>query len=119
MSQTVNYNLLNIDHHQQHINRLIDSALSAADPAAAVSDHLSLAGSDLMIGETTFDTSRGNIFVVAVGKASLPMIAAAANKLGVALHKGIAITKSNNQEQLSNMLAGLDLPPNGFDNRSI
>jgi len=91
---------------------MIDRVLEAADPAALTRKYISRTGSDLRIASISHDTTQGRVYVVAVGKASIPMMAAAANQLGPSLHNGIVITKSRDQKHLEKILADSELPAN-------
>jgi len=89
---------------------MIDSVLAATDPAVITREYIALTGSELRIACSTFDTFQGRVYVIAVGKASIPMMTAAAEQLGNTLHKGILITKSRDHEHLELMLVGSFIP---------
>ncbi len=89
---------------------MIDRVLEAADPATLTSKYISRTGSELKIASISHDTTQGRVYVVAVGKASIPMMAAAAHQLGPTLHNGIVITKSRDQTHLDKLVADRDLP---------
>lgn len=80
--------------YQKHVNDLVTTALTAANPKTAVSCHLICQDKTLIINHTeTFDLRQGRIFLVSVGKAALPMLDAAAAIIGQSLCAGIAVTK--------------------------
>lgn len=74
-----------------HLERLVEAALAAADPVAAVSARLRWQGETLLVGEQPYQPRR--IFLVGVGKAVERMAAAALPILGDHLHQGILIYK--------------------------
>ncbi|MCA9874513.1 MAG: DUF4147 domain-containing protein [Anaerolineales bacterium] len=81
--------------YPEHVLKLYQAALAAADPATAVSAQLQITGSDLLIGgQQHYDLRQGNIFLVAVGKAAVPMAQAASQALGATPHTGIVISKT-------------------------
>ena len=90
--------------------RILAAAIAAVEPAAAVQRYLKRDGNRLILthptlGERAYNLSTyRHIYLVAVGKASLPMIEAVAALLGSALTQGIAITKQGN--------TALTAPPN-------
>ena len=76
-----------------------DTALKAVDPFAAVLRHLHLEGGLLHVGTTTLPItvaaakSARRVFVLAVGKAAVPMTAAACQVLGDIPVEGVVVTK--------------------------
>jgi hydroxypyruvate reductase len=80
--------------YRKHLDALVQAALSAADPATAVSRHLHRQNKTLIINnQEQFELTHGRLFLVSVGKAALPMLDAAAAIVGDALTAGIAVTK--------------------------
>ncbi len=74
--------------------RVIEAALAAVDPAAAVKKHLRLAGDTLHIGDQAYDLShRRRIYVTGGGKASASMARAVEEVLGDRITAGIVNTK--------------------------
>ena len=76
-----------------HVEQLIQAALAAAEPATAVRQHLHRAGRLLTIDDYTYNLDEGQIFLVSVGKAAVPMGIAAAKILGDTVASGIVVTK--------------------------
>ncbi len=77
-----------------HLMRIQSAALQAVDPAAAVRRSLSLEGSTLVAGDRSWPLDRMHrVFLIGVGKASIPMSEAAAGILGPYLTAGIVVTK--------------------------
>jgi glycerate 2-kinase len=109
VSVTVKKPLPHILNHRQHIDYMIDGVLEAIDPAVITGKHISLSGSQLTVGSSTHDTTHGRVYLIAVGKASIPMTVAAVEQLDHTLHKGILITKSRDREELAQRLAGNEL----------
>jgi len=87
-----------------------DAALTAVDPFAAVLRHLHLEGGLLRVGMATLPLtaptakSPRRVFVLAVGKAAVPMAAAACRVLGDIPVEGVIVTKYGH-------VAGYELPP--------
>lgn len=82
--------------HPSHdrILAIIESALAAADPAAAVGRHLHLDSENLQAGARTIPVRDiGRIFLAGGGKAAAPMAWAAAEILGERLTAGVLVTK--------------------------
>jgi len=83
--------------YRHHVDQIVASSIAAADPGAAVSNHLNRNGQILTIGqepnEERIDLSRRRVFMIAVGKAALPMARATARILGDNLTKGIILVK--------------------------
>ncbi len=76
------------------IRRVMQAALSAVEPGAAVHRHLQRDGDILYAdGQRWNLRSMRHVYLVAVGKASLPMAQAAVALLGDRLHAGIVITR--------------------------
>jgi len=76
-----------------------DAALKAVDPFAAVLRHLHLEGGLLRVGTATLPLTipaakcSRRVFVLAVGKAAVPMTAAACQVLGAIPVEGVVVTK--------------------------
>lgn len=79
--------------HKNHIHQMINAAIAAVDPFKSTQKKLQLAGSQLTVGRTSFDLSLGRLFVVAIGKAAVPMAKGALKHLGDLVSIGIAVTK--------------------------
>ncbi len=72
---------------------VLDAALDAADPAAAVARAMRVCGDELVVGEKRYRlSSYRRVLVIAFGKAATPM-AQALLRLGLRLDDGILITK--------------------------
>ncbi len=81
------------EQYREHLQTIIQAALAAANPATAVTDHLHKNGRVLHMGEQAYDLDQGRVFLVSVGKASVPMALAAANVLAEDLSAGLVIAK--------------------------
>lgn len=76
------------------IETLFQAALAAVNPETAVSQNLTLTNQTLHIGNQTVPlTENGRLFLISVGKASVPMAKTAVSILSHKLYKGIIITK--------------------------
>ena len=81
------------------ICRVLAASLNAVHPGTLVRWNLSRRGSLLLIGDRKVELPRdGRLIVLAVGKAALPMAAAAEEVLGQRLDQGLLLTK---QESLA------------------
>jgi len=80
--------------HREQIMAMVSAALAAADPAVAVARHLHRQNNTLYVGGETFNLANGRIFLIAVGKAAVPMCQTALKILGDELTAGIAIAKT-------------------------
>lgn len=84
--------------------RILEAALQAADPAAAVKTHLARTGDQLKIAGRTYDLiAYHRVFLVGAGKAGAPMAGSAAQILGDRLTQGVVIVKEGH-------LGNADLP---------
>ena len=99
----------------EHAAQLIDAALAAVNPAAAVKRHLRWDGRSLNIGQETYDLEQGRVLLISVGKAAVPMGLAAVETLDDLLSAAIFIAKETSRdwrEEIKN--SALDLPPATF-----
>lgn len=93
-AERFNTRSLDLSSHGARVRNILVSALTAVDPFAATTRFLRLAGRILIIGEKRYELDDvQRIWLVAAGKAALPMAAAAGNVLGEHLHRGIAVSK--------------------------
>lgn len=99
----------NFQDHPNHINQIIEAALTAVDPAASVGRTLSLEGDIIQIDSFSKDISKGRLYLIGFGKAALSMGSAATTILGRRLSEGILIAKGDDDEGLQREL---DLPAN-------
>ncbi len=76
--------------YRAHVQAMASAALAAADPAAAVTRHLHRKNHTLHIGGETFNLTNGRLFLIAVGKAAVPMAQAVLKILGDELTSGDA-----------------------------
>lgn len=92
-------NLIDTLKHQlpysnEHIAEIIGAAITAADPGVAVKRVMRRKGSVLRIGDSIYDLQEvDRVFVIAFGKAAIPMTQAACEILSDAIEAGIVITK--------------------------
>ncbi|MFQ5398372.1 MAG: glycerate kinase [Anaerolineae bacterium] len=84
-----------------HIAQIVQAAISAADPGAAVYRHLQRRDRAVTVHNFTHLLDEGHVFLVATGKAALPMAAAAAEILGSDLAEGVVITKKGREGELA------------------
>ena len=87
--------------YRRHVDEIIAATLAAADAELAVTRYLQKDGRTLTIGREPgiehVDLDQGRVFLVASGKAALPMARAALRVLGDDLEAGIVIAKDTGQ----------------------
>lgn len=101
------------EHYRHHVEALVQAALAAVEPQTAVSQQLKRNGTELVIGkgnaQTTFDLATGQVFVVSVGKAAVPMVQAALDVVADILAGCIVVPKRGERDweaELSDWLLG-------------
>ncbi len=80
--------------YPDHVTALVKAALDAADPARLVTNCLQRHGRSLTIGGAEIDLADGRLFIVSVGKASVPMTLAAVEVLGDLVYRGVCVSKA-------------------------
>jgi glycerate 2-kinase len=76
------------------MSRVLEAALAAVDPVAAVRSQVELQGERLRIGGQYYDLAHSSrIFVIGAGKAGAPMAAALSSILGSRLQGGVVTVK--------------------------
>jgi hydroxypyruvate reductase len=76
------------------VERILQAALEAVDPAQAVARHLSRQGDTLTLAGQDYDLSRiRRVYLVGAGKAGAPMALQAAALLGARLTAGLVVVK--------------------------
>lgn len=87
--------------YRRHVDEIVAATVTAADADLAVSQYLRREGRVLILGRDPqierIDLDQGRVFLVASGKAALPMSRAALRVLGDDLEAGIVITKDTGQ----------------------
>lgn len=87
------------ENRHDHVQTLVEAALTAADPAGAVRRHLQRDGYQLLIGDHRYDLEGGRLFLLAAGKAALSMGRAALDILNGHVAAGVIITKQTEPGQ--------------------
>jgi glycerate 2-kinase len=72
---------------------LVDAALAAVEPGAALRRTAQLEGDSLLAGGRRHDLGRGRVVVLGAGKAAVPMARALEALLGARIHRGLVIAK--------------------------
>ena len=89
------------------VARILEAALHAVDPAAAISRYVQRSGANLNIAGDSYNLNDyQHIYIVGVGKAGFPMAARLAHILGDRLTGGIVIVKEGYVDR-----AGPETPP--------
>ena len=83
----------NFQNYREDIDRMIGAVLAAVDPHQAVRRAMRREGRMLYVRSQRFDVTRRRVFLVAVGKAAVPMAHAAARIVDDALTAGVVISK--------------------------
>lgn len=93
---------LSFQDHRQHVNDIIQAAITAVDPAAAVARQLHVQDRKLTIHNQTieqhFNLSKGRVFLISIGKAAVPMGTAVAEKLGDDLTFSLFVAKKSERD---------------------
>lgn len=86
-----------IDRHEKMGDdacKIMTSALRAVDPYKCVKDHLKIKNHSLIIGKNTIASGDfERIFVIGLGKASVPMARSVIDILGEKVHSAVVVTK--------------------------
>ncbi len=100
--------ILDVDpQRRKRILPILDAALDAVDPAAAMKRVVRRAGDNLLVADRSYRLSGyKRVFLLAFGKAATPM-AQAAQGLGLRLDDGLVITKYGHGPERPDALAGL------------
>ncbi len=84
--------------YRRHVDQLVAAAIAAADADAAVGRFLARDGRTLLVGPASnperINLDEGRVYLVASGKAAVPMARAALRLIGDDLARGIVITKA-------------------------
>lgn len=90
------------------ICRVLAAAINGVEPGGLIQQHLFRRGSLLQVSDLKIDLkSRQNVLILSIGKAALPMAAAAGKIIGERLAEGIVLTKHE-------ALRGWDQPIKNF-----
>ncbi len=84
--------------HQSHIHQMIQSAVAAVDPCKCTQNSLRLDGTQLKTVGKKFNLEKGRLFLVAIGKAAVPMANGVIGSLGKLIEAGVAVTKKGQTE---------------------
>lgn len=88
--------------YRRHVDELVSAAVTSANPEAAVDRYLRREGRTLLIGDPSdpipVQLDQGQIYVVAAGKAAVPMTRSAIRTLGSDLAGGIILTKAGQRD---------------------
>ena len=90
--------------YRAHLEQIYEAALLAVDPRRCVQRDLvwDKAAGHLAIGPHQLPLPAGRIFLIAAGKAAIPMAAAAADQLGELLYQGVVIHKQTAEAPAGN-----------------
>ncbi len=82
------------DDYLEHIQRLALAGIAAADPYKLVQKHLGRDGQVISLPDCRHSLDDGRLWLVAVGKAAIPMSQAALEILGADIAGGIVVSKT-------------------------
>jgi hydroxypyruvate reductase len=93
---TFDDNVLAVDEDRRRpILQIMEAALAAVDPRAAVEAHLAVDDDALTVDEQTYNLAGyRRVFVVGAGKAGAPMTQAVEAALGARIHSGLVVVKT-------------------------
>jgi hydroxypyruvate reductase len=84
----------NFADHTHHLQAIIAAALQTANPQTAVRTHLQKNGQQLTVGPHKLEWTNGRLYILSLGKASIPMAQAALAEIGAtAVAGGGILTK--------------------------
>ena len=102
------------------IKRILCAALDAADPADAILRRFARDGDLLRVNGQKYALKNFSaVYLVAVGKAAIPMADAASTILGETLSEGIVVSKNSKQAKLSSKLGLFEASHPIPDERSL
>ncbi len=88
--------------YRRHVDELVSAAVVAADADVAVRRFLRREGQSLFIGRDEeveeIDLDRGRVYLIATGKAAIPMTRGALDVLGQDVAGGVVITKQRSSD---------------------
>ncbi len=90
----------------EHVEELYAAALAAVNPRTAVKRYLKREGFIIRAADSSYDLSEGRVFVVSVGKAAVPMAAAAVEIVGQSLAAAVVIDKRGSGVEVEPVLSG-------------
>jgi glycerate 2-kinase len=86
------------------ICQVLAGTLNHAEAGRCINNHIQLEANKLFIQSTPFDLAKySNIYVIAVGKAAIPMTEAIFSLLGNRINSGIVITKDGYNRQYNSL----------------
>lgn len=91
--------------YAEHVQEIVAAALAAADPATAVQRYLQCDGRYLTIGPEIYTMTKGQIYLISVGKAAVTMGLAAAEILGDRLTHAIFVAKKTDRDWVAEIEA--------------
>ncbi len=96
MTDTEKYNSKTLNAHPsgEKIKKILNAAISAVEPGAAIRRFVRLEGDFLVVDQTRIDLSTKNkVVVAAIGKAAVAMGECMADLLGHKMHRGLIVPK--------------------------
>lgn len=91
---------------RKKIVQVLQKAIEAVEPFAAVSAQLTLEGDRLQISDQYYDLAHSGqsefsrIFVIGAGKAGIPMVRAVEETVGRLIHDGLVVVKDTSEAEL-------------------
>lgn len=88
--------------YRRHVDELVGATVAAADPEAAVGRFLRREGRTLWVGHgpeaEAIDLDHSRVYLIAAGKAAIPMTAGVMAVLGADVAGGVVIAKAGGSE---------------------
>jgi hydroxypyruvate reductase len=86
--------------HKQSIQAVLNAALAAVDPVQVVRNNLKSENRSILVGNQSIQLNeRGNLYLAAAGKASIPMVSAVLDLVGDRISGGVVITKYGHRDR--------------------
>ncbi len=85
--------LVNVERARELVGEMFAAGIAAVDPVSATSRAVSFDGTSLHVNGRSFDTTKGRVIAVAIGKAALEMSHGLTTALGDRLDTGFVLTK--------------------------
>ncbi|MEM7799882.1 MAG: DUF4147 domain-containing protein [Chloroflexota bacterium] len=87
------------ENYRQHVDQIIAAAVAAVNPYSIVAQAITIDESGaVLVNGNRYPSGNGKLYVVAIGKAAVPMATAAVDQVGAYIAGGVAVTKIGQTE---------------------